>query len=241
MIRFKVLMCVAILIYAVGARAESLYLERMASARWSPAELADTLTLLQQHEDIEPVSVQRPAPFHQQKAPQVDAQREFCVACHTTLPHSENKRLRSYLNLHVQSLACTSCHFRPEEVELSYRHWPLKQSVAADDAPSLIAPFSAGVVEAFTREQPEIERLIGDWKQMDIQHKAAVHLHIHLPLDEQGPGCGNCHTREEPMLDLQALEYDEEQIRKIQQDRVARFLGDESLEDQPIRLIDLLR
>ncbi len=239
--RIWVLLWMMLLLMVARAQAESLYLDRMAAAHWDEREFEETLSLLQQHAEPKPAPVMKLAPFHRQQDSRSALQREFCVECHTTLPHRESERLRSYLNLHVNRLACTSCHFRPQGIELSYRLWTPTEGENPDEALSLIAPFSHAGDETFTPELPAIARLLQAWKQADDQQKAQLHLRIHTPLEKEGPGCRRCHTREDPLLDLEALDYDAEQIRKIQEDRIARYLGDESLEDQPIKLIDLLR
>ncbi|MEJ2424527.1 MAG: multiheme c-type cytochrome [Candidatus Thiodiazotropha sp.] len=229
---------VLLLLMTAPARAESLYLQQMAGARWDAQAFEETLTLLQKHHDPKPRPELKLPPFHQQKEPRIEVQREFCVECHTTLPHRESERLRSYLNMHVNTLTCTSCHFRPQGVELDYRFWTLGE---AQSPQRLIAPYSQAGAETFPPEQPAIARQLQAWKHADEPQKVQLHLQIHTPLDKQGPSCRSCHTRQEPLLNLQSLDYDEAAVRKIQEDRIARYLGDESLEDQPIQLIDLLR
>jgi len=38
--------------------------------------------------------------------------RPVCFICHSDLPHSKNKRIRSLMNLHTQFLVCETCHVK---------------------------------------------------------------------------------------------------------------------------------
>lgn len=223
--------------------ADSLYIYQMKQARWDAQAFNRTLEKLKEHKPIEIAEPLKISPFHFRKASQAMTKRDFCVTCHTTLPHRESERLRSYLNMHVNYLACTSCHFNPENVKLEYRwyQWDLTSNNAQESDSKLIMPFYQQKAEAFSLDHPEISALLAEWEESEVVKKAELHLTIHSPIAPEGITCSACHSEENHILDYADLGFGEEEIKQITENRISRFLSDDKFEDKPIKLMDLLQ
>jgi RNase P subunit RPR2 len=231
--------------FAAVGRADSIYLDQMKQAQWSDQELRDTIDTLSEHKPIELAKPLKLAPFHHRAKAQPESVRDFCIDCHTILPHRKSERLRSYLNMHASHLACTSCHYQPQGVILTYR-WQQHNGQQDEDPEQvveakLITPFYQEESVALTAKQPAIEKILDAWDTADIKLKAQHHLRLHSPLQPEGLDCKECHTTEASLLDFQQLGYDAEAIKKLTENRIARFLADESFKDKPIKLMDLLQ
>jgi hypothetical protein len=223
--------------------ADSLFISQIKQARWDAEAFDKTLEKLKEHKPIEIADPLKISPFHFRKALQAKTKREFCVTCHTTLPHRESERLRSYLNMHVNYIACTSCHFNPENVNLVYRwyQWDLNSDNAQEVDSKLIIPFYQQKAEAFSQDHPEISTLLAEWEGSALEKKAELHLKIHSPVETEGLNCSACHTEENKILDYADLGFSEEEIKQITENRISRFLSDDKFEDKPIKLMDLLQ
>jgi hypothetical protein len=147
--------------------------------------------------------------------------------------------------MHTNHLACTSCHYQPEEVVLSYR-WqqldgPLDEARGQLVSWKLIAPFYRQESILLTAKQPEIEAILDSWDEAKIEVKAQHHLRLHSPLQSEGIDCTGCHTTQTSLLDFKQLGYDVEEIKRMEENRIARYLTDDSFKDKPIILMDLLQ
>jgi RNase P subunit RPR2 len=212
----------------------------MKSAQVDAGEAEEIIQQLKEYRPIEFASPLKLASFHNQVSQQVELKRDFCVSCHTTMPHRKNERLRSYLNMHVNHLACASCHFKPEGLALKYR-WHQWGSNTKELSALLITPHYQGRPVTPDVDHPEIAKLIEVWEESGINEQAEQHQRLHNPLQTEGARCDSCHTTEASLLDFEQLDYDEEEINAIRYDRIARFLGDKVYEDKPIKLMDLLQ
>jgi hypothetical protein len=232
-----------LLIFSGMAQAESLYLRQLKQARWSDQDFEKTIEKLELHEPIKVAEPLKVAPFHYRQASSGKVNRDFCVACHTALPHTESERLRSYLNMHVNYLACASCHFQPEQVNLAYRwyQWKETSEQTEESGLKLIMPFYRQSAETLSKKHPEIAKILADWKVSDIQRKAQLHLRIHVPIKPEGRKCDACHTNDDPLLDYAELGFGNEAIKVITDNRISRYLSDDRFKDKPIKLMDLLQ
>jgi mRNA-degrading endonuclease YafQ of YafQ-DinJ toxin-antitoxin module len=220
---------------------ENLYLAQMKQAQWSEEELQETLEKLADYKPIEIAELLKLAPFHHRVDSDPKPVGDFCIDCHTHLPHRKSEWLRSYLNMHVNYLACTSCHYQPDGVRLTYR-WSRQNGEQGQGTPrKLISPFYRQDLVTPTTRQAEIAEVLDTWDDADINTKAQQHLRLHTPLQSDGTGCKDCHTTQTPLLDYQMLGYDAEEIKSITENRIARFLAEESFKDKPIKLMDLLQ
>jgi hypothetical protein len=231
---------ISLLLWAGVGFAEPLYLSQMRSVEVDADETEEIIKQLKEYRPIELTPPLKLPPFHNQVTLQGESKRDFCVSCHTAMPHRKSERLRSYLNMHVNHLACASCHFKSEGVVLKYR-WHQWDREAKEASSPLITPHYQGQPVTPDADNPEIAKLLETWEESDINQQAEQHQRLHNPLEREGTRCDSCHTTETSLLDLEQLDYDEEEIHAIRNDRIARFLGDEAYEDKPIKLMDLLQ
>ncbi|MCG8038107.1 MAG: hypothetical protein JAZ19_13845 [Candidatus Thiodiazotropha taylori] len=229
-------------LFAAANHAESHYISQVKQVAWDEPVLDKTIEMIQAHQPIEITEPLKVSPFHNQQLPEQQMQRDFCISCHTLYPHSNSERYRSYLNMHVGFLSCASCHFKPDNIDFDYR-WHEWGDIF-DGKPSRtrqIMPFYQQGAETLTRKHPEISAMLAAWEQAEARERAELHLKIHTPLERDGSQCGVCHTEQNSLLDYQALGYSPEEIKAIQQNRIAKFLSDEKFKDKPIKLMDLLQ
>jgi RNase P subunit RPR2 len=230
-----------VLAMASSVRAEAIYLAQIKDAQWSYLELQEAVEKIEEHKPIKLADPLKIAPFHNQTVAHTGQGREFCISCHTALPHTKSERLRSYLNMHVNYLACTSCHYQPEGVVLDYRWHYFAEANNLEDAQKIITPFQQRNIVMLTNDHPDIARLLESWEKSDVRRKAEDHLRFHLPLLSEGVDCQRCHTTKTPLLDYRQLGYDNEAIKTLRENRIARFLTDDSFKEKSIKLMDLLQ
>jgi RNase P subunit RPR2 len=218
------------------------YLTQMNQAQWDEEELGEVVEKLNEHKPIKMAEPLKVEPFHHRDTRPAEQEREFCISCHTVLPHTKSERLRSYLNMHVNHLACISCHYQPEGVSLNYR-WQHLQEGEIDQAANdkIIAPFQQRRMLTLTKQNPDIARLLESWEKDDIKHKAEDHIRLHKPIQSEGVDCQSCHTTKKSLLDFKQLGYDDEAITNLRENRIARYLSDESFKEKPIKLMELLQ
>jgi len=165
--------------------------------------------------------------FHKQNEKKQQAET-LCQMCHGRLPHSKNSNIRAFLNQHSQRIACLTCHYQPKNVTLKYiwskpvteqktlnRKKPSKKIIPVIQGKSLI-------VSANQRFSQQIKK---SWDEGDLYQKERLHQQIHQPLSKTKLNCNDCHQNK-GFLDLQALAYTPEEINKIENNRISRFLSD---------------
>ena len=101
--------------------AEPLYWERVEQAQPDAKALQDSEKLVKEHKKVEIIKRTRIRPFHKQAKYNEPSKHAFCMNCHLPLPHTKNLRARTFLNMHTHYIACETCHFRPDDVELDYQ------------------------------------------------------------------------------------------------------------------------
>jgi RNase P subunit RPR2 len=230
------------LLFTTASQSESHYLAQVKRVQGEGSEIEEAIKKVEEHKPITVTKPLKVPPFHYRYDSESPVYREFCVTCHTALPHTKSERLRSYLNMHVNYLACTSCHYRPEKVVIAYR-WTQWESNQKDNQKpiSLITPFTQQEAVTLSEHHPEIRDFLLQWEKSEIGKQAEVHLKLHAPLENSGLECLECHTSDNPVLDYKALGYKEEEIKSLSENRIARMLGEEKFKDKPIKLMDLLR
>jgi RNase P subunit RPR2 len=231
---------IALLSYST-VHAEVFYLTQVKHAQWNEQALNEAVEKLKEHKPIEVAEPLKVAPFHHRADPQAEHERDFCVSCHTALPHTKSERLRSYLNMHVNYLACASCHYQPEGIALNYRWKQWTKGSGQEATQKIITPFHQQQAVTLTKMHPDIARLLESWDGSDIRHKAQDHLRMHMPLKSEGVACQECHTTRAPLLDYHQLGYEEDEIKAIVENRIVRVFSAESFKEKPIILMDLLR
>jgi RNase P subunit RPR2 len=239
-LKCRVGMVLMLLLSNRPVHAEAFYLTQVKHAQWSNQALSEAVEKLKEHKPIEVAEPLKLVPFHHRIAAQ-NKQRDFCIGCHTALPHTQSERLRSYLNMHVNYLACASCHYQPQGVVLNYNWQQWVRDNDSEAIQKIITPFHQQEAVTLTKSHPDIARLLESWEGNDITRKAEDHLRLHIPLQPEGVDCKSCHISKVPLLDYRQLGYEEDQIKRIVENRIVRFFSEESFKDKPIILMDLLR
>jgi hypothetical protein len=232
-----------VLLQIAPALGEPLYLTQLRQVeirRQGIDELVDKL------KDYKPVEIKAPLkliPFHHRESGAEPPARDFCVSCHGLLPHRKSERIRSYLNMHVSTHACTSCHYRPQGIQLRYGRVQLQpgEKNGKSDTHRLITPFRDGEAEIIVKGNPDIDGLLSIWKEADLGKRVELHQKIHGPLLEEPVACGKCHAKQSSMLDYTELGYDAEESKSLKHNPIARLLGDEAYKEKRIKLTDLLQ
>ena len=220
--------------------ADNLYFSMIEQAIINDKQLAKTQ---QQLEEYQAITIQNLTllPFHK-RSEQVPKTRSFCTLCHQDLPHQNNIRLRTFLNMHTRYIACETCHF--EAKRLQYRWWPNSSQPKND---KLLQPHSISKITPFFQDKPVtglpnhtfFQQIEKQWEKLSLSEKATLKAKIHQPLTEKGVTCTKCHSDEQSFLDLKQLGTSKSQQRAIEQNKIARFLARKQ-DDKAIRLIDLL-
>lgn len=252
---FVILACLLITQQAV---AESLYQQQVDQAEPDNKQLQDTLKNLKEHKEVKLQAELFTPIFHHRSELHETSKQPVCVSCHQNLPHRKNKRSRTFMNRHSQYVACETCHMRPKNIKLEYR-W---LAYDGDNAGQMIAPVShqnteqlslipqsGARIAPFYNDVPVLEfkagefadKIKADWKDANINDRAALHARIHSPLEDKGPECQLCHGDDKPMLDLKALGASEKQIGKIQRNIIVRYFSRFKKDDQRIRIKELLK
>lgn len=198
------------------------------------------------------------SPFHKRNPGAETHRQPLCQACHAALPHRESLRKRSFLNMHTRYVACETCHFQPQGVSFEYR-WldygaldcckmTVAEATDGEAMPSLIphpaariAPFFQGRPALLFKDDLVAEAIRETWKEGGREEKARLKVRLHVSLKKDGRRCTDCHRRKQTMLDWQALDASDRQVRAIEDNAIARFFSRYKDKDQRLRMTELLR
>ena len=239
--------------------AAPLYLELVERAEVDDETLEAARKQIKDHKAITVIDELPLPPFHRRKAMHTTARQPFCQRCHLPLPHRQDERARTFLNMHSRFIACETCHLRPDGVEMAYR-WlaydgeqagqPLPNRIAATEgenssivprAGARIAPFHAGEAALIFGDHPFAERVEQRWKEGTEEERTELKARLHAPLSEEGPACRGCHGERSPLLDLQALGASPQELRALRQNTVVRFFERFEDDEKRLRIDELLR
>ncbi len=225
------------------ARAENPYLLAVERTNPDPKTIKKKMERLQTIKPVEIRSIRDPAPFHKRRHAENLHQKSFCLNCHLSPPHRKNPRLRTFLNGHVRSLACLTCHYRPDDIPLTHdwRWFGPSPSPATPAAGHRITPLWRGETVTITREHPFAQTIEKQWQNADLPARARLQARLHEPLTAQKMPCRTCHRRRQALLDWTALGMDDERKKALQHHLLPRFLDRLAEQKTPLRLTDLLR
>jgi len=252
----------------IPAWSDNLYLDLVDQARPDQETLKKSRKQIEEHKEVKIINELSVSSFHKHKTVETTRKQPLCFTCHLPLPHRENMRSRSFLNMHTQYIACETCHLQPENVSLDYawlaydgeqtgqRVDATQAATAKPDEPlpsiipileARIAPFYKGQPALIFKDDAEVKKITERWENGTQEEKSQLKAVLHLPLNNEGRKCKECHRdSDEPgPLDLKALGASEEQQRAISQNIIAQFFrrykkGDERKKDERIRMTDLL-
>jgi len=168
----------------------------------------------------------------------------YCTTCHIDIPHNTSLRSRTFNNMHSQFIACETCHFKPENIQLNYRWYDysfateanslsgrLHSGVNKKDKTAKVARNNKVKIAPFNRHKPAIisenhefsSSLQLRWKNASIDEQATIKAKIHKPLASQASLCADCHTENNDMLNLRLLSDSKDQANAIQKNTIANF------------------
>ncbi|BCX89125.1 hypothetical protein MIN45_P1495 [Methylomarinovum tepidoasis] len=241
-----------------AAQAQPDYIQAVEQARPDPETLAKAREKVKKHKALkirDDIDAKLPH-FHRRTEKKVTQGETFCQICHLPLPHQKSVRTRAFLNMHSRFVACATCHYRPQGKALDYLWLDYRsgRAVAGEgrlrtgtDTPASqpldgwvkIAPFVENEPVVPLPQDPWAEATARRWRESGLEQRAELQARLHLPLEEQGPKCSDCHQEERPLLDLERLGVSREQARLVYRHMIPQFFGRYRDQDQKIRIIDI--
>ncbi len=250
---------VLLLLMSHSVSAENYYLLQVDYAEISDKELQETLKQIQALKEVELQEIVSLPPFHRRQAAFDTEEHSFCLNCHLALPHRENERQRTFLNMHSRFIACETCHLKADKkTTFKYRwlafnqpHAGLEVVALANEEGSLpppfvpipgarIAPFVDDEAAVLFEKSYSAKRTLKEWEGGDNLTKAKLKARLHAPLQKEGPACEACHS-EKSLLDLVMLGADPIKKRQIEQNGIASFFARFNEQTERLRITDLLR
>ena len=174
------------------------------------------------------------------KFPQVpENSRPVCYICHSDLPHSKNKKIRSLLNMHTQYFVCETCHVKEKEgAKIIYKWYnPLNDNpkgpffgtsydpetgeiAKVKDLLSKIAPYfkTGDTIESAIQSQdaPLAQDYMKVRDQLTPEQRDGVKKKFHANIKPKGYNCSNCHSQK-GILDFKKLGFAENRIEDLEQ------------------------
>jgi hypothetical protein len=162
-----------------------------------------------------------------------------CNICHSNLPHSKTKKIRSMLNMHSNYLACETCHLKKDEMQTVVYRWhsPVEKNPQgpffgtaydpqtgelemANDHFSKITPLyeKDGRLTPVLHEQDAA--MARDYvkirDQFTPEQRKDRTMRFHADTVAKGPDCQTCHSSK-GMLDFKGLGFSPKRIVDIEQ------------------------
>ena len=248
----------AITAFASQADDIPLYQQHYQQAVPDAEVLKHSAELLKDHKDIvfqEKLVIQ---PFHKQTGELETAPFSLCRNCHSPLPHSKQLRTRAFLNMHTRFIACETCHFRPQDTQLTYQWLDLETLTTTsgkgqfraghsiDNAKQRannpkITPFLDNKSVIVSKNSAFSTQIKQQWEQASFDQKVELRAKIHTPLEKKGPKCQECHNAEKSLLNLTQLGATAEEKTAIEKHIIPQFFKDYEKDEQKITIRNLLR
>jgi len=246
----------------------NLYIELVNKAKPDQETLEKAYKQIEEHKDIKVKNDLSVSPFHKQNLPKKTTKQPLCLTCHLPLPHRENVRSRSFLNMHSHYIACETCHLQPKNYAFDYRWLAYEGEQAGqivstrlakiakpgEPLPSIV-PILGARIAPFFQDKPalifkggtETKEISKQWEDGTKEEKSFLKAALHTPLEKEGRECKECHRDEDEPgpLDLRSLGASDEQRKAISQNIIAQFFrrykdGNEHKDEERIRMTDLL-
>ena len=257
----KVLFYLPLCLLAANLYAQPLYIRQLNATHPSVEDREEALKQVKEHKDDIAIrdDLDKKLPtFHKRLDEKVTEGETFCQSCHLPLPHTKKLRSRAFLNMHSRFIACATCHFRPEGIGfdfrwLDYQTWqetnpekPFRTGTEIDNAQPIdgnlkIAPFYGGQPAVPDKKSPFAQDIRRQWQQGDLEQKARLKARLHAPLEKEGPDCTECHTSNQPLLDLTALGASARQKDLIEYHRIPSFFSRYQSDNEKLKIIGILR
>jgi len=165
--------------------------------------------------------------------------RPVCFICHSDLPHSKNKRVRSLMNLHTQFFACETCHIKEKPgTTIVYKwHNPLDPNPPGPfygtsydpesgslslgkDLISKISPFYKSEKEGNVwpaiqaQDAPMARDFVKVRDRLSPEQREGIKNKFHENIQAKGHDCNKCHT-ENSILDFKQLGFVENRAENL--------------------------
>ena len=167
--------------------------------------------------------------------------KPVCFFCHGDYPHSEERMIRTLLNMHTQFVGCMTCHNDPRKIEeeslsfawLNYSGIEVKGEPygvdidpktgylqETDDYYSKIVAYSKTTNGKQLLEIPETAPRAQEYleikDQLSDHDREAVQKSFHKIVSPKGRFCSRCHTNEkDSYLPFRKLGFSEQRIDNV--------------------------
>lgn len=249
--------------------ADGLYLKTLKRTELTEEQKQKSLKTLEDYKKVSLRGELEVPPFHKRGKADDSLGNSFCTTCHLSPPHTKSMRTRTFMNMHTQYIACETCHFRPDGVQLNYQWQDTRDASSVQALPDLfrqklkpknetkakivqkskpknpfvkITPYYQQQAVSLRKDEAFAVETKDIWKQKGLTpEKVQRRALIHAPLSEKGPKCQACHSDKEALFNLSALGATAYQTEKIQNNIVTQFFSRYKDEEQRIRIINLLK
>jgi hypothetical protein len=164
--------------------------------------------------------------------------RPVCFICHSDLPHSKNKRIRSLMNLHTQFLACETCHIKEKPGTTIVYRWynPLNSNPPGPFYGTSYDPETGSLSlgkDLISKIAPYYKKDDKVWSAIEIQNapmardfmrvrdrltpeqRGGITNKFHEDIKPKGHECNACHS-ENSILDFKKLGFNEHRIEHLE-------------------------
>jgi len=146
-------------------------------------------------------------------------ERSNCLSCHLPLPHNKNPKLRAFLNMHGNFVACQTCHAATRADSFQWLDVKHRQvvNVLPSGVPLMavqLVPVREGQVGYTGAADADFQKLLTTTGS-DLQRRDALCREQFRGQPDQVLNCQNCHTDREAVLDWQTLGYAPERIARL--------------------------
>lgn len=117
--------------------ADGLYLQTLQSTQLTAEQIQKSRKTLEEYKKVTVRGELEVPPFHKRGKVDDSLGNSFCTTCHMTPPHTKSLRTRTFMNMHTRYVACETCHFRPEGVELTYQWQDTRDASLVSGQPEL--------------------------------------------------------------------------------------------------------
>jgi hypothetical protein len=163
--------------------------------------------------------------------------RPVCFICHSDLPHSKNKRIRSLMNLHTQFLACETCHIKEKPGTTIVYKWynPLNPNPPGPFYGTSYDPETGSLSlgkDLISKIAPYYKKDDKVWSAIEIQNapmardfmrvrdrltpeqRGGITNKFHEDIKAKGHECNQCHS-ENGILDFKQLGFNEHRAENL--------------------------
>lgn len=166
-------------------------------------------------------------------------ERPVCFICHSDLPHTKSKKVRSLLNMHTQYFACETCHIKEKpDTPVVYKwHSPYDDNpkgpfvgtsydpgtgnlAEVEDKLSKLTPFFKTDDQLLAAIQNRDAPLARDYMKvrdkLTPEQRDGVKNRFHVNIKPKGHDCKTCHA-EKSILDFKALGFTAKRMVDLEQ------------------------